>query len=109
RDGLVVQKGTPQEIVLNPADKYVTDFIKDINRGRVLRVSSIMENTKLKKGPEVEKNMILEDALQIISKSGASKGIVTENGTPIGSVEINRMIDAIVKPENKTEETSSYH
>ena len=109
RDGLVVQKGTPQEIVLNPADKYVTDFIKDINRGRVLRVSSIMENTKLKKGPEVEKNMILEDALQIISKSGASKGIVTKNGTPIGSVEISRMIDAIVKPEEKTEETSSYH
>ena len=109
RDGLVVQKGTPQEIVLNPADKYVTDFIKDINRGRVLRVSSIMEITKLKKGPEVEKNMILEDALQIISKSGASKGIVTENGAPIGSVEISRMIDAIVKPEEKTEETSSYH
>ena len=86
----------------------MTDFIKDINRGRVLRVSSIMENTKLKKGPEVEKNMILEDALQIISKSGASKGIVTKNGTPIGSVEISRMIDAIVKPEGKTEETLSY-
>ena len=109
RDGLVVQKGTPQEIILNPADKYVTDFIKDINRGRVLRVSSIMESTKLKKGLEIDKNMVVEDALQIISQSGDSKAIVTEDGIVIGSVEISRMIDAIVRPKENTGETSNYH
>ena len=109
RDGLVVQIGTPQEIILNPADKYVTDFIKDINRGRVLRVSSIMESTKLKKGLEIDKNMVVEDALQIISQSGDSKAVVTEDGTAIGSVEISRMIDAIVRPKEKTGETSNYH
>jgi glycine betaine/proline transport system ATP-binding protein len=109
RDGLVVQKGTPQEIVINPADKYVTDFIKDINRGRVLLVSSIMDSSKLTKGVEIEKNMIIEDALQIISKSGASKAIVTEDGKPIGSVELGRMIEAIARPNNNTEETANYH
>jgi len=109
RDGLVVQKGTPQEIVINPSDKYVTDFIKDINRGRVLLVSSIMDSSKLTKGVEIEKNMIIEDALQIISKSGASKAIVTEDGKPIGSVELGRMIEAIARPNDNTEETANYH
>ena len=109
RDGLVVQKGTPQEIILNPADKYVTDFIKDINRGRVLRVSSIMGNKKLKKGPEIDTNTILEDAVQIISKSGATSAVVTKNGESVGSVELNKMIDAIVRPNKTSEEVSNYH
>ena len=109
RDGLVVQKGTSEEIILNPADKYVTDFIKDINRGRVLRVSAIMDSSKLTKGVEIEKNMIIDDALQIISKSGLSKAIVTEDGKPIGSVEIGRMIEAIARPNDNTDETATYH
>ena len=109
RDGLVVQKGNPQEIILNPADKYVTDFIKDINRGRVLKVSSIMESKKLKNGPEIDRNTILEDALQIISKSGAKSAVVTKDGESVGSVEITRMIDAIVRPDKTSEEVSNYH
>ena len=109
RDGLVVQKGTPQEIVINPADKYVTDFIKDINRGRVLRVSSIIDSTKLEKGVDIDKNMIIEDALQIISKSGASIAVVTEDDKPIGSVELNRMIEAIARPNENNGETTNYH
>ena len=109
RDGLVVQKGNPQEIILNPADKYVADFIKDINRGRVLKVSSIMERKKLKNGPEIDRNTILEDALQIISKSGAKSAVVTKDGESVGSVGITRMIDAIVRPDKTSEEASNYH
>ena len=108
RDGLIVQKGTPQEIVLNPVDKYVTDFIKDINRGRVLRVSSIMESKKIENGPEIDKDTILEVALQIVSKSGSTRAVVTEEGESIGSVEINNMINAIVRPKVKTEEALNY-
>ena len=44
RDGAVIQQGSPQEIVLNPADDYVRDFIKDINRARVLEVNSVMDS-----------------------------------------------------------------
>ena len=109
RDGFVVQKGNPQEIVLNPADKYVTDFIKDINRGRVLKVSSVMETKKIKNGPEIEKNTILEDALKVFSKSGVSSAIVIDDGNPVGSVELNKMIDAIVRPNSTKEEFSNYH
>ena len=42
KDGEVVQQGDPQQILLNPGDPYIVDFISDINRARVLRVRSVM-------------------------------------------------------------------
>ena len=30
RDGLIVQEGTPEEIVTHPADDYVADFVQDV-------------------------------------------------------------------------------
>ncbi|HBS99300.1 MAG TPA: glycine/betaine ABC transporter, partial [Citreicella sp.] len=45
KDGLVVQQGEPQNILLNPSDPYIEAFVSDINRARVLRVRSIMEKT----------------------------------------------------------------
>ena len=38
KDGAIVQQGEPQDILLNPADPYIEDFVGDINRARVLRV-----------------------------------------------------------------------
>ncbi|TIT70214.1 MAG: ATP-binding cassette domain-containing protein, partial [Mesorhizobium sp.] len=37
KDGVVVQQGEPQSIILNPADAYIEKFVNDINRARVLR------------------------------------------------------------------------
>jgi glycine betaine/proline transport system ATP-binding protein len=42
RDGRVVQIGTPPEIITQPADDYVARFVQDVDRGRVLRVGSVM-------------------------------------------------------------------
>src|SRR5690554_1658622 len=42
KDGVVIQQGDPQNILLNPNDPYIIDFISDINRARVLRVRSVM-------------------------------------------------------------------
>lgn len=42
RDGEVVQVGSPQEIVLEPADDYVRDFVKNVNRSRVLTAETVM-------------------------------------------------------------------
>ncbi|NWO08154.1 MAG: betaine/proline/choline family ABC transporter ATP-binding protein [Alteromonadaceae bacterium] len=42
KEGEVIQQGDPQDILLNPGDPYIVDFISDINRARVLRVRSMM-------------------------------------------------------------------
>ncbi len=46
RDGMVVQIGTPEEIVVNPADKYVAEFVKGISRLKVVQAKTIMQSIK---------------------------------------------------------------
>ena len=99
RDGAIVQKGSPQEIILNPADDYVSDFIKDINRGRVVEVGSIMDDEKLEGGPTIDKYMVVDDALQVLSKAGTNSAIVTEYDKPVGSVGLDKLIAAVAKPK----------
>jgi glycine betaine/proline transport system ATP-binding protein len=42
RDGYVVQIGTPQEIITEPADDYVAEFMSDVDSGRVLTAEFVM-------------------------------------------------------------------
>ena len=43
RDGQVIQIGTPEEIFINPKDKYVEEFVKGISRLKVVKASTIMK------------------------------------------------------------------
>jgi len=43
KDGVVVQVGTPEEILDKPANDYVSTFIKDVNRTKVLTASAVMK------------------------------------------------------------------
>ena len=42
KDGKVVQVGTPEEIITAPADAYIEDFVRDVNRSRVLSAGVAM-------------------------------------------------------------------
>ena len=42
KDGELVQQGTPDDILLHPADDYVEAFVKDVNRARALTVETVM-------------------------------------------------------------------
>ena len=95
RDGESIQQGDPQDIIMRPADAYISDFIKDINRGRVIQVSSIMSTTVSNTGPQIEGDTVLEDALQAISNSGSGVGMVTKDGKAIGSVNLDTIISAL--------------
>ncbi|MGI9311620.1 MAG: quaternary amine ABC transporter ATP-binding protein [bacterium] len=43
KDGVIVQIGTPEEIVMNPADDYVRDFVQGISKLNLIKAHSIME------------------------------------------------------------------
>jgi glycine betaine/proline transport system ATP-binding protein len=103
RDGSMVQDSDPQEIIMNPADDYVSDFIKDINRARVIQAKSIMTHTKTKSsGPVVQENMVLEDILQIMSDD-PSKPVTIENskGNVTGKIEMANLIEGIKRPKSQ--------
>lgn len=42
KDGEIVQVGTPEEILTDPANAYVTRFTESVDRGRIVTASSIM-------------------------------------------------------------------
>ena len=46
RDGRIVQVGTPDEILTDPANDYVAQFVQDVDRARVLTASGVMEPAK---------------------------------------------------------------
>ncbi|MCH7659812.1 MAG: glycine betaine/L-proline ABC transporter ATP-binding protein [Euryarchaeota archaeon] len=43
KDGEIVQLGTPAQVVMEPADDYVTAFTHDVPRAKVLMVRNILE------------------------------------------------------------------
>ncbi|MFT5693194.1 MAG: glycine betaine/proline transport system ATP-binding protein [Oceanicoccus sp.] len=43
KDGELVQEGSPEDILLTPADDYVAAFVKDVNRARALTVENVMK------------------------------------------------------------------
>ena len=44
RDGVVIQIGTPEEILTEPANGYVAEFVQDVDQGRVIDVGKVMHD-----------------------------------------------------------------
>ena len=109
RDGKMVQKDSAQNIILKPADEYVTDFIQDINRARVLELGSIMGKKPTKAtGPKLDKTTVIDVAMQELTKAKAKTATVTEDGKIVGSVTMEGMVQAIARPEGKVKGIESY-
>ena len=100
RDGEIVQQGDPQDIIMRPADNYISDFIKDINRGRVIEVRSVMTAASRATGPKLTEDTPIEDALQMLSSAGKDSGTVIDgDGKTIGKIEMINAIAAMARPE----------
>ena len=108
RDGAMVQEGTAQEIVLNPADDYVADFTKDINRARVLEVGTVMHSEIPSSGPEIEAHTVIEDAMQVLTQTEAHDAIVTRDGEAVGGLSMHDMVSAIARGKSRTDGSSAY-
>ena len=46
RDGRIVQVGTPNDILTDPANDYVAQFVQDVDRARVLSAGDVMERPR---------------------------------------------------------------
>ena len=107
RDGSIVQDDTPQKIILNPSDDYVSDFIKDINRSRVIKAKSIITKSisiKKENVPIVDSEMVLEEVLQEITKTKYYFVYVKDNNNKIiGKITLKQLLNGIQRPrqENK--------
>lgn len=104
KDGAVVQQGEPQEILLNPADPYIEDFVGDINRARVLRVRSIMhpgeEGDHI--AGEVDQNATLESVIELSEGDTQKNYRVCAEGVPVGFLDMKELVKALVPAHANT-------
>ncbi len=92
KDGEIVQIGTPEEILENPSNHYIEDFVRDIDRSKVVQAKHIMQKTTV--------IMSVKDGLKVAMQAMRSNGIsslfvVGENRKLEGIITIDDTIEAI--------------
>ncbi len=105
KDGKIVQIGTPEDILNNPTNEYIEDFIKDIDRSKILQAKNIMIKQMavayLEKGPkvaleEMKNNQI--SSLYVVDRNKTLYGIVTIDDT-INAIKENKSLKDILKDD----------
>ncbi|NIK69927.1 MULTISPECIES: glycine betaine/L-proline ABC transporter ATP-binding protein [unclassified Paenibacillus] len=92
KDGVIVQIGTPDEILINPATPYVEKFIEDVDLSKVLTAAHVMRKPAtitLERGPRV--------ALQLMKEQGVSSLYVTDKGKKLLGVITAELASAALK------------
>ena len=97
KDGAVIQLGTPEELVLNPADGYVAAFTRNVQRAKVVTVRSIM-------GPldgagadnAVRDADKIADVAPSVIASGRPVAVLDAAGTPVGALTPQAVIDTLI-------------
>ena len=91
KDGEIVQIGTPEEIVTNPSDDYVREFVQGISRLKLVRAHTIMEPLngataeEIAAAPRADGETDL-DALIDMSVGTDKPVVVTEGGQDVGII-----------------------
>ncbi|UCD08920.1 MAG: betaine/proline/choline family ABC transporter ATP-binding protein [Dehalococcoidales bacterium] len=103
KDGVVVQIGTPMDIVANPADDYVKEFVRDVSRGDVLPASSIMKRPSVRVREGIDLESVLNDMKNreadvafVTDTYGIMKGVVTAPQAEASLEEGIKTVDDIV-------------
>jgi glycine betaine/proline transport system ATP-binding protein len=86
RDGRIVQIGTAEQILNDPANDYVAQFVADVDRTRVLTASSVMESPAAvlggEQGPRAAHRLMREHqlgALFVVGRDRTLRGVVLES------------------------------
>ena len=91
RDGAISQLGTPEEIVANPADKYVADFTEDVPRYKVLSAGKIMKPLNGKsvdgRGQSVLLSAKIESLIDLVTESDEPITVVDDSGEVQGTID----------------------
>ena len=96
REGSLIQVGTPEEMLIQPANEYVERFVEDVDLSKVLTAQHVMrrpETVSIDRGPRV--------ALQLMRERGISNLFVVDRAqTLLGVISAQEASEAI--QQNKT-------
>lgn len=92
KDGVIVQIGTAEDIVMNPADDYVREFVQGISKLKLVKAHSIMEpldsfSGSIDGAPRADEGADLDQLIDhavgtdmpvVITQGGEDIGVVTK-------------------------------
>ena len=98
--GRIIQCGTPQDIVKNPANQYVADFVQNMNPINMLTARDVMQtgvngNTVGVSGTAKPETPLV-DILDAMARQPGSVGIV-DNGTVIGTINAQDVVESLTR------------
>ncbi len=86
RDGEIIQEGTPEEIVTLPTDEYVTEFVQDVSRAKVIQAKAIMQESEVVvyewQGPRAALHIMdghRLEAVFLIGRDRTLRGLLTKD------------------------------
>ncbi len=116
-DGRIRQIGTPEEILSEPADEYVTAFVKHVDRTKVLTASSVMHRYPLITIPREGCRAALRtmekaetSSILVVDSERMLKGVITIEDAAELSKKKERDVATIIKDDvfTTTPDTSLY-
>ena len=108
KDGVIVQIGTPEEIVTNPIDDYVRDFVEGISTLKLIFAHSVMEKIDdyqlapgddLSVAPRVAHDTDLSGLIDI-STTTDQPIVITDDGRDVGIVSKTALLKGIKGGDN---------
>ncbi|MGE4248875.1 MAG: glycine betaine/L-proline ABC transporter ATP-binding protein [Parvibaculaceae bacterium] len=103
RAGTIVQIGTPEDIVLNPRDSYVADFVRGISRLHLVHAAAVMmppekylseHDGDLKSLPKVQISSDLNSLISVVV-THRKPALIVDGGTVVGVVTAEALLSAI--------------
>ncbi|MBO9447264.1 glycine betaine/L-proline ABC transporter ATP-binding protein [Ruegeria sp. R14_0] len=104
KDGVIVQIGTPEDIVMNPADDYVREFVQGISKLKLVKAHSIMEPLDSYSGPtegapRADEGADLDQLIDLAVNTDLPV-IITDAGSDVGVVTKPRLLRGIQGGKN---------
>jgi glycine betaine/proline transport system ATP-binding protein len=97
KDGRVQQVGKPEEIVLNPANVHIEQFVAQVNKARAIQVRSIMQRGAGEScGQSVALDARCEDVLPLFAEH-EWVGVADAEGQQVGRVSARQVIRALAR------------
>ncbi|TKW65928.1 MAG: glycine betaine/L-proline ABC transporter ATP-binding protein [Paracoccus denitrificans] len=105
RDGEIIQQGTGEQIVLRPADDYISSFVRDVRRGHVITVRTIMKRGAPVDTPvSLPQNTLLEEAARAMTDAQTNRAnIVGADGAHLGHVTLSKTVAEMIAPDDAEE------
>ncbi len=96
-EGLIVQIGTAEELITNPANDYVGEFTKNVSRSKLLSVNSMMSPLNGDTHPNitVNKNDRIAKIAAKVLETNQDVRVVGDNNEVVGSLKRQKLMEIL--------------